>query len=162
MYDAIKNLDDATALRILSSFAQANLRRGSYETQLTPEICELLLGELGVTPMPGGRPSQGEIAREALLVLAVDPQHSEVIRSLLLGPAPEKLVGVETIALAVAVMLVLQTHVRFERAKDGRFTLKIEKKPTSSSLLKPLLQKLMAFTGIFPEDMASNHRGSGR
>ncbi len=49
MRDAIDNLDDVTALRVLSSFAQANLRRGSFETELTPELHELLLGELGVT-----------------------------------------------------------------------------------------------------------------
>jgi hypothetical protein len=45
------------------------------------------------------------------------------------------------------VLVVLQTHVKFERDKAGRWSVKIEKKPTDNSLLKPLVQKLLSFIG---------------
>jgi len=53
--------------------------------------------------------------------------------------------GAETVAIVVAALVALQTHVRFERDKDGRWSIKIEKKSTSDALLKPLVQKLLAF-----------------
>ena len=43
----------------------------------------------------------------------------------------------------MAVLIVLQTHVKFERTPDGKWSLKVEKKPTSDSLLKGLVQKLI-------------------
>ena len=80
-------------------------------------------------------------------VLSEDPQRRQVIEVLIKGPTPDKFVGVETVALAAAIMVVLQTHLKFERDKDGRVSLKIEKKPTSTTLLKPLVHKLLAFVG---------------
>jgi len=49
------------------------------------------------------------------------------------------------LALATAVLIVLQTHVRFQRDAQGKWTLTIEKKPASDSLLKDLAQKLLAY-----------------
>jgi len=36
------------------------------------------------------------------------------------------------------MLVVLQTHVPFERDRDGKIHIKIEKKPTRDSLLKAL------------------------
>ncbi|MGC1717811.1 MAG: hypothetical protein WA746_02380, partial [Isosphaeraceae bacterium] len=50
-----------------------------------------------------------------------------------------------TVALFAATLVVLQTHVLFERDRNGKIHIKIEKKPTRESLLKDLVQKLFGF-----------------
>jgi hypothetical protein len=147
MLESIQKLDDASAIRILSAVARAELRNGSFETELTPELRILMMREFDIPISPAEKATGGELARQALVVLSEEPQRRQVIESLIKGPAPDKFVAVETVALAAAIMVVLQTHVKFERDKDGRFTLKIEKKPTSTTLLKPLVRKLLAFVG---------------
>lgn len=44
-----------------------------------------------------------------------------------------------------AVLFVLGTHVVFERDKTGKWRFKVEKKPTDTTLLKALMQKLLGF-----------------
>ncbi len=48
-----------------------------------------------------------------------------------------------TIALATAAVIVLQTNVDFHRGKDGRWSLRLTKSPTSEKLVEKLL-------GLFP------------
>jgi len=50
-----------------------------------------------------------------------------------------------TIAIGAAVLLVLQSYIRFERDKDGRWSVEIRKDPTDNKLLKPLVAKFLAF-----------------
>lgn len=103
--------------------------------------------EFATSPEAAAVPaSDGDLARAALLLLADDPQQQPILTALIEGPAPTKFGVLETAAVVTAVLLVLQTHVKFERDKDGRWTLKIEKKPTDNSLLKLLVQKLLSFT----------------
>ena len=89
--------------------------------------------------------SEGDLARQALLLLADDPQNREALAALIAGPPPESFEVVGTVALVAAMLVVLQTHVLFERDKDGKIHIKIEKKPTRDSLLKDLVQKLFGF-----------------
>lgn len=89
--------------------------------------------------------SDGELARAALLLVASDPDHSAGIQALLEHGASEGFAALETAALVSAVLIALQTHVRFERDKQGKWTVKIEKKPTDASLLKELVKKLTSF-----------------
>lgn len=147
IYDMIQSLDDGSAGRALSIFARAQLRRRGYETEWHPEMREALLGALQVDPGVAPAPSEGELARQALLVLVDDPQHREAICAIIQSPPPEKLGILEAAAAVTAVLVVLQTHVKFERDKDGRLSLKIEKKPASEGLLKSLVEKLLAFMG---------------
>jgi hypothetical protein len=44
-----------------------------------------------------------------------------------------------------AVLVVLKTHIKIERGKDGKTTVMIEIKPTQEALLKPLVLKLFGF-----------------
>ena len=73
---------------------------------------------------------------------------ASVLTALIEGPAAEsyEVVGAGTVALIAAALVVLQTHVLFERDKDGKIRIKIEKKPTQVSLLKDLVQKLGGFS----------------
>lgn len=137
--DRIASLDDATARRVLATFARA--QANPAETALTPELRQALR-EFAPAPETAVSIKEGDLARAALLLLADDPQQQPMLAALIEGPTPTKFGALETAAVVTAVLLVLQTHVKFERDKDGRWTLKIEKKPTDNSLLKSLAQKL--------------------
>jgi hypothetical protein len=72
-----------------------------------------------------------------------------VTRSKRWRPQPQSLQKFDfgaSIALTAAVLIVLQTHIRFERGTDGKYNLLVEKKPTSDALLKGLVQKLISYT----------------
>jgi hypothetical protein len=142
MEDLINSLDDATAVRILGILARRS--GGGRETELTPEIRRSLQGEFGVAPAPD-RPSEGDLSRQALIVLAQDPDTREVIAVLSKGPAPESFEPVTTVVIVAAALIALQTHVRFERDAGGKLRLLIEKKPTKDTLLKPLVHKLISY-----------------
>jgi hypothetical protein len=93
-----------------------------------------------------GPVSDGELARQALLVLAEDPETGNAIEAMAASNASaEKFDFGATLGLTAAVLIVLQTHVRFARNSDGKWNLKIEKKPASDALLKGLVQKLIGF-----------------
>jgi hypothetical protein len=82
----IQALDDRDAVRILTSFAQ---HQSDYHDQgMTPDWSQALVNETGVSSI--GPISEGLLARAALLVLADDPQHCEVLEALVSSPAPSK------------------------------------------------------------------------
>ena len=82
------------------------------------------------------------MARSALLLLASEPDYREGLTALMASPPPERMLGPwETMALASAVLVVLQTHFKFERDKQGRWSVNLEKKPTDVQLLKSVIQK---------------------
>ncbi|MER2531235.1 MAG: hypothetical protein ABTR54_06460 [Candidatus Competibacter sp.] len=141
--DRITSLDDATARRVLATFARAQAT--PTETVLTPELRQALQEFTTGLEAAAVSASDGDLARAALLLLVDDPQQQPILTALIEGPAPTKFGVLETVAIISAVLVVLQTHVKFERDKDGRWSVKIEKKPTDSSLLKPLVQKLLSF-----------------
>lgn len=141
--DRIASLDDATARRLLATFARAQATPA--ETALTPELSQALREFAPGPEAAAVSASEGDLARAALLLLADDPQQQPMLAALIDGPAPTKFGVLETVAIISAVLVVLQTHVKFERDKEGRWSVKIEKKPTDNSLLKPLVQKLLSF-----------------
>ena len=143
MNDVITSLDDATAKRVLDTIAQARLGGRDLETDLTVGIREALQDHFAVTASPGAS-SEGDLAREALLVLAEDPQVKEQIVAMAEGGATHRFAIGTTLAMTTAALLVLQTYVRFERKESGKWSLVIEKKPTKDGLLKPMVQKLVS------------------
>jgi hypothetical protein len=149
--DTIRELDNSQAVRVLTAFARARLRGGGVgETEWTPELDRALRLEFPTETKAGqaASVSEGDLARQALLLLADDPQDRETLAALIEGSPPEsfEVLGVGTVALVAAVLVVLQTHVIFERDKNGKIYIKIEKKPTSDGLLKELVQKLLGFS----------------
>jgi hypothetical protein len=144
--DVIAALDDATARRILTTVARARLRGGATPPEPTPDLGRALAEALAVAP-PEETASEGDVARLALRLLAEDPSTRQAIVALASAPAPESFDAAATLAVTAAVLLVLQTHVRFARDKAGKWTLTVEKTPTTEALLKPLVQKLLS---LFP------------
>jgi len=148
MDDMIRGLDDSQAVRVLTTFARVRLRAGGVaETEWTPELDRALRQDFPAEADAGraASVSEGDLARQALLLLADDPQNRDALAALIAGPPPESFEVVGTVALLAAMLVVLQTHVLFERDKDGKIHIKIEKKPTRDSLLKDLVQKLLGF-----------------
>jgi hypothetical protein len=142
MEELINSLDDPAAARILGILA----RRigGGRETELTPAIWRALEEEFGVAPALD-RPSEGDLARQALIVLAQDPDTGEALSALSRGQAPQRFEPVTTVLVIAAALIALQTHVRFERDASGKLSFLIEKKATKDTLLKPLVQKLISY-----------------
>ncbi len=144
MEDRIAALDDAEALRLVQTIGAAFARAEDYETHLPPDL-QATLGAAFDAASAGGTVSEGDLARAALQLYAEDPEHRAALTAMLDHPAPQSFDLGATLAVTAAVLVILQTHVRFYRDKDGKWTLKVEKKPTSDALLKPLVQKLLGF-----------------
>ncbi len=141
----IRTLDDATALRILDMFARARLPASDSGPQLPADVRQAL-GVWSETPSPSGQASSaGELARQTLLVLASDPQNQAGLTALMQNAAPQRLDFGTSVAVGVIALTVLQTHIKFERGKDGKIAFKIEKKDAPVALLKTLAEKLFKF-----------------
>jgi hypothetical protein len=145
----IRELDDASAARMLSLIARAHQDQGEQappSRELAGALNEALDGTCEGVPDPG----DGEAARLALTVLAQDERFAGPIEAMLNGPPPQRMVldPVGGTLLAAGILFALQTHFKFERKEDGRWSVKIEKKPTSNSLLTPLVKKLMSAVGL--------------
>lgn len=147
--EQILSLSDEMAIEILKSFAKAQLRRHQFQPEIHRSMIEAAAIALGVKEPPLSMPGEGDVARQALQLLVQDSKFKDAIISMVEANSKgEKFLGVaETITLVTAALVVLQSHVQFERGKDGRWTVKVEKKPTSNELLKPLVQKLLALVG---------------
>jgi hypothetical protein len=144
--DLIRSLDDKTAKQILGRIAGSQPAPGGVRIAWSPEIGKALADEFQIAAPPGGGTiSEGDLTRQALLVLAEDPEAAIAIERLATIPGDSAQVFDFGIGVAVAVLIVLQTHVKFERNPDGKWSLKVEKKPTSDSLVKGLVQKLIGF-----------------
>ncbi len=147
MEQRIRSLDDATALRVLHAFAKPKLRDKRLETELGPGLRQALATTFPATPgFQGATP--GDLARQALFLLADDPQNHEPLRALIDGPTPQAFGVLEAAAIVTAVLLVLQTHVVFERDKAGKWRVRIEKRPTREGLLQALVAKLLALNPL--------------
>ena len=65
------------------------------------------------------------------------------------GLEPEWVSGV-SIGAVTAALIALQTHVKIERDAKGKLAWKVEKKPTTVALLRPLVEKLLGFPPANP------------
>ncbi len=139
MEDLIRNLDDAIAIRILKTIARQRLRAGAEEIEYSGQLGQALRGKFGLPGAPP-RASEGDVAREALVVLAAaDPPTGQAIATMVKNPPPISFDAGLTIAIATAAIIVLQTEFSIERDKDGRWSLSFKKKPTSEKLVEKLL-----------------------
>jgi hypothetical protein len=141
----ITGLADTDAVRILQTFAAPWQRRGAVKTELTPDLRQALAAEFAdAAPATGA--TEGDLARAALLLAAEDDANREPLRALITGPAPESLGFAASITVITAAIIALQTHVKFERDKDGRLHVKIEKKPLNDALLNDVINKLFGYS----------------
>jgi len=138
MRERIQNLDDATAIRVLRTFSTARSHHEDYQTDWSPELRQALVDSTAAADAVAAV-GEGDLAREALLLLADDPDNRQGLTALIEGPPPERLLDPAHIAIGVAALIALQTYVKFERTKDGKIHFKIEKKPLPVELMRKLL-----------------------
>src|SRR5450759_419003 len=145
MTDTICNLDDLAAQHILEVIARSRAHGSTEDVPWNSSMRQALAGEFQIEP-EGAQVSEGELARQALLVLAEDPETRNAVETMASAAeaVPQKFDFGATIGLTAAVLFVLQTHIKFERRPDGKWSLQLEKKPTSDALLKGLVQKLIS------------------
>ncbi|MCL4205767.1 MAG: hypothetical protein KJ000_25065 [Pirellulaceae bacterium] len=141
MQERIQNLDDATAIRVLRTFATARRRYGDYHTDWSPELQQAVVENTDASDASDASDAvgEGDLAREALLLLADDPDNRAALAALIESPPVQRFLDPATIAVGVAALIALQTHVKFERTKDGKIHFKIEKKPLPVELMRKLL-----------------------
>jgi hypothetical protein len=139
----IAQLSDADARRLLITLTRPLAEDPARTIPADAALVQALTAAFGApaTPVP---PDEGDLARAALRLLAADPATAPRLTALLDGPRPERFIDTNTIALTTAVLLALQLHVRIKR-KDGQWELLIEKPSMSGTVLKPLVDKLVAF-----------------
>ncbi len=145
----VAQLDDANAARILeivtAAVGPASAPDISRDAALAEALAEAFALDAGAAPAA----SPGDVAREALLLLALDPATAAQIMAMAENRVEFKSAGLVTsVAVLTAAIIVLKTHVRIERDKDGKWTVLIDKPSVSDQLLKPLVRKLVSlFSG---------------
>ncbi|MEM8558767.1 MAG: hypothetical protein AAGG50_13190 [Bacteroidota bacterium] len=140
--EQIAALDDARAIAFVRTLADAH--SFAAETTDLASVQDALAAEVEGTDLVVAPASEGALARTALLLFAEDPEMAPRLESLLdAGPVRSFVDPGTAIGLTVAALIVLQTHVRFYRDKEGKWTLKVEKKPTDTSLLKKLMAGIL-------------------
>jgi hypothetical protein len=145
MREPIENISPTRAQQILNTVARS--LHNNPPPELTPDLRKELAAAFNLSQAPAESTTEEDLAKQALAVLAEDPNRRAAVETMAAQPTldRQKFEPITNIALTAAVLTVLQTHVRFERLADGKYTLKVEKKATSNALLKSLVQKLIAY-----------------
>ncbi|MGD2109376.1 MAG: hypothetical protein PVI86_08280 [Phycisphaerae bacterium] len=143
MTDTISSLNDATAKQVLDAFVRARMATEKLVTDLTPDMFHTLRERFSVDPSTDA-PSEGDLARVALLILVKDPEAKKHI-TMLAKTGPTRGYDFETgLSMTTAALLVLQNHIRFKRAKDGKSTQLVEREPADPELLRSLVHKILS------------------
>ncbi len=154
----IANLDDATAVRVLRTWAhhQANAHDAGADPSpaWTPELAQALHEAPPetadtTTPPTDVEPTEGDLARAALQVLAADSVHGPGIAFLLKGDTPRESFSIDpqsTIALITASTLavkVLLTSLKVKRTSTGKWTIDLNSNAASTDLITSLFGLLL-------------------
>lgn len=135
-------LSDAKAVEILSTVVKGQRLAEAAPAVSVADVQSALNKTFG-TPGQGKAPTTGDMARQALRVLSLDPDTKAAIEALAQGPVPEAFGLAANMTAAVVVTLclaVLSTHVRYEKDKDGQASFLIEKNALSDATLKAFME----------------------
>lgn len=128
----IDALEPAVAVRILRDIAKARLRAAP---PAAPGAETPPTAALDAAP-------EGDVAKLCLHLLADDPDTRPVVEAMTENSSAESFADPGTLALGLGALVVLQTYFKFERTKDGKWSIKVEKKPLSDTLLGQIIDKL--------------------
>ena len=152
MNDTIANLSDDVAKSILKDIAGTLESDVDIRDSDLPALREALAGTFG-TDTPEAQVSEGELARMTLGLLAEDAKLESSIMELIENPVDTR--GIITTALVVAaIVAALQTHIKIEKDKNDKYSILVEKKPTSEALITSIVQPLLK---ILPGQMFQRH-----
>ena len=142
---AVSALDDEAAVRILAAVVRVHRRGTDTGEERAHESARALCEELRVAPLDIPA-SAGEIAREALLLLAQEPDKSGPIGAMIRNPVAQRF-GLDPVSgtlLITFALFALQSHVEFSRDKEGHWEFKFKKVPSKGNVVGPLIKKLAA------------------
>ncbi len=143
MTNWIESLNAATARRVLAAYAVGNAQSDQIQ-ECPPALQTAMAAEFGI---PAEAATEDDVVRAALWLLCDDPDRNQHLRILAESPQVEAF-DLATLGVVTAVLVVLQTHIKFERHKDGKWSLKIEKKPAGDKLLGKLAGKFLSLVGL--------------
>jgi len=149
--NSIAQFDDATAQRILSAVACQPPDLGSEPISDIRGISAALAEYFDVRQAaPEALISPGEVARQALIVLAQDTEKRRfILATALEQPATDSFApdggGDPSIALTAAVLFVLRTQLEIERNESGKWSFKLKINSLETSALKTLIEKLVSY-----------------
>jgi len=146
MEPEIQDLSDPQAVRILTTLAKNVPAPGGEEVELTAEFREALARELEVQPQ--GQPaSDGDVAREALGLLARHDKLGPVVTAMVENPTPTRMAWdpASAMVLGAAVVMVLKTHFEISRDARGRWTFHAKSPALDKGLLKGFVEKLLSW-----------------
>ena len=145
MENVLDKIDDQRSVEILTRVVKG---RGllpcapGIEVQKAQAELATVFGQAG----SGEIPTEGDLARQCLRVLSQNPDTARAIAGMAEqtdhGPQCFLIAEVSVIALALAV---LGTSVRYERDKEGKVSLIVEKKAMSNAVLKKLVDMFQQF-----------------
>jgi hypothetical protein len=141
MNQTIRNLSDDDAVRIFTTIAEHHFSDQEPKAELPRELIAALADELGVEA-DAGRASDGDVAREALELLATDEQLKGRIADMAQSQTTPAAFGTGGILLSVAVVMLLKSYIKIERDKDGKWSFSFESKPLDKGILAELVKKL--------------------
>src|SRR5688500_12294348 len=108
VHDLVESFDDQRAVQALFAVGRTLLGTEPTPPALDHDAASALDAILGPRRDGVRRPSEGELARAALQVLAADPEGREAISALASGAGTDRFGVVDTTALVTLVLLVLQ------------------------------------------------------
>lgn len=146
MQPPLEELTDAGAMDVLTTFCRVQ-QDEAVVTQPGPRLLDVLRELLPSGSSSEEGVSKEDVARAAVEFLAVDADHGPAICAMAKGPRSERFGLIETATVVTGVLVVLQTHIRFERLPNREWSLRLEKKPTNPKLLSKLVGKLLSFVG---------------
>lgn len=149
MQKSLKQLSDSEAIALVASLAAEFAIGGQKESTELRDALRLVASQFAVPQTT--EKSDGNLAKAALEWFACDSIGLMMIESRL-GARPaatkhsrERFVDVSNPALLTAVLVLLLVRFRIERNTEGKWSVLLEKRAASDTVLKTLLEKLIPF-----------------
>ena len=143
----IQSMDDKIALRVLTTIAKHQFGAGETGIEPAADFRNAIAGATELDAV-GASVSDGDMARQALLLHSDDPQLATIISSLADDSAQKQRFVFDpltTAAVGTALICVLQTKIKFKRSEDGKYSFEFEKKALSDGVLKEFVQKFLSW-----------------
>jgi hypothetical protein len=144
MDETIANFDDTTAIRVLDTIAKHTPLPDEAPPQLDADLKSALEETTGITPA-AGQVSDGDMARQALMLLAEDPKTRRRIIQVAENPPRGFIEPALAIALTGGLIMVLKTKFDLKRNEEGRWTFSATSAPLDKDLLKDFVSKLLSW-----------------
>ena len=139
--------DSPNAVRTLTAVVSGHLRPGPGEVPEALQVRAALAAAFQYEP--SSPVTDADLARAALDVLAEDNALAQRIREISREPTltgvDRKYIDVSGIGLTTAVLIVLQTRIKFKIDHKKQFSLEIEKKALTDASVRELVHRLLSY-----------------